>query len=110
MIEVFFIRNNNEKIKVEVPEGHTLMEAAKLADVPEIPADCVGCCACATCHVYIGNAWVEKLGKIDTDTPEIDLLEYEKGYKDGISRLSCQIYLTKEMNGLTVHLRPEEIL
>ena len=109
MIEVFFIRNNNEKIKVEVPEGHTLMEAAKLADIPEIQADCGGCCACATCHVYVGNAWVEKLKNDDT-TPEIDLLEYEKVYKECISRLSCQIYLTKELNGLTVHLRPEELL
>ena len=82
------------------------MEAAKLADIPEIPADCGGCCACATCHVYVGNAWIEKLKNDDT-TPEIDLLEYEKGYKDGISRLSCQILVDDNIDGLIVHL-PEK--
>ena len=108
MVKVNFIRDT-ETISVDMPVGSTIMEAAKELQLREIPADCGGCCACATCHVYVGNAWVEKLKNDDT-TPEIDLLEYEKGYKEGISRLSCQIYLTKELNGLTVHLRPEELL
>jgi len=80
------------------------MEAAKEACLDEIPADCGGCCACGTCHVYVGNAWIDKLGEIDYNNTEQGLLEYEKGYKKGISRLSCQISLTKELDGITLHL------
>ena len=109
MITVNFIRNNNEKIPVEIPEGFSLMEAAKKANLPEIPADCGGNCACATCHIYVGNAWADKL-PIQPNSMEQELIEYEKGYKEGVSRLSCQIYLTKELDGLTVHLRDYELL
>ena len=105
MITVYFIRGE-EKIPVQVDEGMTLMEAARDydANIPEIPADCSGCCACATCHVHIDSKWVDKTGKIDYNTPEIDLLEYEKNFDENKSRLSCQITLTKKHDGLVVHL------
>jgi 2Fe-2S ferredoxin len=70
----------------------------------------MGCCACATCHVYVNNAWIDKLGEIDYNTPEQELLEYENGYKKGISRLGCQIMLTKELDNITFHLRDDELL
>jgi hypothetical protein len=54
--------------------------------------------------------WLDKLGKIDYNTPEIDLLEYKKGYKPGVSRLACQIELNKDHNGLIVMLRNDELL
>ena len=85
------------------------MEAAKEAAIPEIPADCGGCCACATCHVYVGNAWVGKV-PLEENSLEQELLEYEKGYKDGMSRLGCQIMLDKSLDGITLHLRQEELL
>ena len=110
MITVNFIRTNNEKVQVKVPEGFTVMEAAKEANLEEIPATCGGCCACATCHVYVSNAWIDKLGPIDYNTPEEELLEYEKGYKQGISRLGCQIFLTKELDNITLFLRDDELL
>ena len=110
MITVNFIRTNNEKVQVKVPEGWTVMEAAKEANLDEIPATCMGCCACATCHVYVNNAWIDKLGEIDYNTPEQELLEYENGYKKGISRLGCQIMLTKELDNITFHLRDDELL
>ena len=53
MVTVYFIRANNEKVRVEVSEGTTLMQAAKEANIREIPADCGGSCACATCHIYV---------------------------------------------------------
>jgi len=109
VITVNFIRTNNEKVQVKVPVGWTLMEAAKQANLAEIPADCGGCCACATCHIWVGNAWVSKL-PIEQNSMEQELIEYEKGYKEGTSRLSCQIYLTKELDNLTVHLRDNELL
>lgn len=110
MITVNFIRTNNEKVQVKVPAGWTIMEAAKEACLPEIPASCGGCCACATCHIYVNNAWIAKLGTIDYNSNEQELLEYEKGYKKGISRLSCQISLTKEHDGITLHLLDDQLL
>lgn len=109
MITVYFIRTNNEKVCVEVPEGTTLMQAAREAKLREIPADCGGNCACATCHIHLTNAWSHLL-PIKQNGLEQSLLEYEKGYIEGVSRLSCQIKLTKELNNLTVRLRDNELL
>ena len=109
MITVYFIRTNNEKVCVEVPEGTTLMQAAREAKLREIPADCGGNCACATCHIHLTNAWSHLL-PIKQNGLEQSLLEYEKGYIEGVSRLSCQIQLTKELNNVTVRLRDNELL
>jgi len=112
MVTVYFVRNGS-KIRVEVPEGNTLMEAAKFfSSVPieEIPATCGGCCACATCHVFVDDTWLDKVGKIDYNTPELSLLEYQHDFKDGKSRLACQIELKPEHDGLIVHLRNDELL
>ena len=64
MITVNFIRTNNEKVQVKVPPGFTVMEAAKEADLEEIPASCGGCCACATCHIKVDETWIDKIGKV----------------------------------------------
>ena len=109
MVKVNFIRDD-EVISTDMPVGSTLMEAAKNLNLREIPADCGGACACATCHVHIDQRWLAKHGKTSDNTPEIELLEYEKGFKDGESRLACQITLTKEDDGLIVHLRNDELL
>ena len=109
MVTVYFIRQDNEKVRVDVPEGWTLMQAAKQANIKEIPADCGGSCACATCHIYLTNAWTHIL-PIKQNGLEQSLLEYEPGYKEGVSRLSCQIQLTKELDNLTVRLRDNELL
>ena len=110
MITVHFIRDNNEKITVKVPVGHTVMEAAKEADLPEIPADCGGSCACCTCHIHLTDQWVDKLGKIDYNGLETSLIEYEKNYVEGVSRLACQIQLKPEHDGLIVNLLKHELL
>jgi 2Fe-2S ferredoxin len=112
MITVYFVRNGS-KIPVEVDVGASLMEAAKFFSkipIPEIPADCGGCCACGTCHVYIDDKWLDKEGKTRDNGLELDLLEYEEDFKEGRSRLACQIYLTPEHDGLIVHLRNNELL
>jgi 2Fe-2S ferredoxin len=106
MINVYFIRNGS-KIRVEVPEGNTLMQAAKhYSTVPirEIPADCYGCCACGTCHVYIDKIWYDKIEPMSETMAEQTLLDYDKQYKEGESRLSCQVVLKKEHDGMIVHL------
>ncbi len=109
MVRVNFIRDT-ETLSVDVPVGYTMMEAAKQLDLPEIPADCGGCCACATCHIHVvGVQWKDKL-KIEQNSLEQELIEYEPGYKEGESRLACQIYLTNELNNVTVKLRNNELL
>ena len=105
MITVYFVRDGS-KIRVDVPEGTTLMEAAKDSHVPihEIPADCGGSCACCTCHIHLTDQWVDKLGKIDYNSPELELIEYEKEFIEGKSILACQIKLKPEHDGLIVNL------
>ena len=106
MITVYFIRGQ-EKIPVQVDEGMTLMEAARdfaNTSIDEIPADCSGCCACATCHVLVDRNWTHIIGQPNQGSVETDLIEYEKGYDRMQSRLACQISLEKKHDGLVVHL------
>jgi 2Fe-2S ferredoxin len=106
MITVYFVRDGS-KIAVDVPVGTSLMEAAKnysKVSIPEIPADCCGSCACATCHVHVDERFMPVVGSIPTDTAEIELLEYEPEFKPKQSRLACQIFLTEKHNGLIVKL------
>ena len=92
-----------------MPVGRTIMEAAKELGLPEIPADCGGCCACATCHIHVDDVWLEKL-KIKQNSLEQSLLEYEPDYIEGVSRLACQIQLNDDLNNVTVKLRKHELL
>ena len=111
MITVYFVRNGL-KIRVDVPIGMTLMEAAKkfsVIDIREINADCGGVCACGTCHVIIDERWIDKISPVNKDYAELDILEFDKQYKKGLSRLACQIQLTKEHDGLIAHLLDEDI-
>jgi len=111
MIKVYFVRNGL-KIRVDVPIGMTLMEAAKkysVIDIREITADCGGSCACGTCHVIIDERWIDKLLPMNENCAELDILEFDKQYKKGLSRLACQIQLTKEHDGLIAHLLDEDI-
>ncbi|NDD16865.1 MAG: 2Fe-2S ferredoxin [Chitinophagia bacterium] len=111
MITVYFVRNGM-KIRVDVPIGMTLMEAAKkysVIDIREITADCGGACACGTCHVIIDERCIDKIAPMNENYAELDLLEFDKQYKKGLSRLACQIYLTKEHDGLIAHLLDEDI-
>jgi len=104
MITINFKRGQ-ETIPVQVDEGVTIMEAARdYGNIPEVPGDCGGCCACATCHIKVDETWIDKIGKIDESTSEGALIEYEKGYDPNLSRLGCQIQLNKEHDGLIVHL------
>ena len=108
MVKVNFVRDE-ETLSVDMPVGYTLMEAAKELDLPEIPADCGGCQACGTCHIHVDDVWCDKL-KIKENSLEQDLLEYEKNYVEGKSRLACQIQLDDSLNDVTVKLIKNELL
>ena len=96
-------RNGNPH-EIEGQEGLKLMEA--LCDLDYgVEAICGGMCSCATCHVYVDEAWVEKLPAREDD--EDDLLDSLEERKTN-SRLSCQVELTADLDGLAVEIAPEE--
>ena len=99
MPKVIFIDHEGNSKEVEAKNGTTVMEAAVQNMVPGIDADCGGACACATCHVYVDEAWTAKL-KPREDMEE-SMLDFAEDVKDN-SRLSCQIQLTDELDGITV--------
>ena len=101
MVKITFIQPDNSEQVVECEPDMTLMEAAKLNSVPGIDAECGGACACATCHVYVDEDWREKTG-----TPsqmEEDMLDFAFDVRDS-SRLSCQIKLKPELDGIVVRV------
>ena len=97
--KVTYISNNNTKNVVEVPIGLSVMEGALQNNVEGIDADCGGSMACATCHVYVSENWLNKLEKIHD--AEKDMLDMAYDPKKN-SRLSCQIIVTDDLDGLEV--------
>ena len=83
--------------------GSTIMEVVRDAGL-DIEAACGGCCACATCHVYIGEEWLKKLNPRDDD--EESMLDQAFYVKDN-SRLGCQLEYTDELDGMELTLAPE---
>jgi 2Fe-2S ferredoxin len=101
MTKITFIQPEGESQTVEAENGLTVMEAAKLNDIAGIEAECGGACACATCHVYIDEAWREKTGK--PSEMEEDMLDFAFDVREE-SRLSCQIKITDALDGLVVRV------
>lgn len=97
MPKVSFVESDGRVWEAEAEVGRSVMEAARLANVPGIPADCGGACSCATCHVYISPEWQERVGT--PNVLEADMLEAVDHPTDR-SRLSCQITLTADLDGL----------
>ena len=101
MVKITFIQPDNSEQVVECEPEMTLMEAAKLNSVPGIEAECGGACACATCHVYVDEAWRDKTGV--PSQMEEDMLDFAFDVRE-TSRLSCQIKLKPELDGLVVRV------
>ncbi|MBB3947857.1 2Fe-2S ferredoxin [Rhizobium skierniewicense] len=85
----------------DVSNGSTVMENAVRNSVPGIDAECGGACACATCHVYVDDAWSERVGP--PEPMEEDMLDFAFDVRP-TSRLSCQIKMTDALDGLVVHV------
>ena len=103
MPKITFIEHNGTAHTVEIAEGKTVMEAAVNNNVPGIDADCGGECACATCHVYVDAAWLPKTGLPKPGSQEASMLSFAAVTQDD-SRLSCQIKVTPELDGLVVRM------
>lgn len=99
MPKVIFVDHEGNRREIDAKQGTTVMEAAVQNLIPGIDADCGGACACATCHVYVDEAWFGKLKA--RDDMEESMLDFAEDVRD-TSRLSCQIQMTDELDGITV--------
>jgi 2Fe-2S ferredoxin len=100
MPKITYIEHDGKKRTVDAPVGSTVMENAIKNGVPGIVAECGGACSCATCHVHVDEAWKEKVGP--PSPMEEDMLDFAFDVRP-TSRLSCQIKVTDELDGLVVH-------
>jgi ferredoxin, 2Fe-2S len=101
MAKVTYIEHDGSEHVVDVKSGFSVMQGAVKNNVPGINADCGGACACATCHVYVDEAWREKTGT--TSPMEASMLDFAENVEPN-SRLSCQIKVTDDLDGLVVRL------
>jgi ferredoxin, 2Fe-2S len=101
MPKITYIDSTGSSRTVEGETGATVMEAAIKNNVPGIEAECGGACACATCHVYIEEAWRAAVG--EPSPMEEDMLDFGYDVRPN-SRLSCQIKITEELDGLIVRV------
>jgi ferredoxin, 2Fe-2S len=106
MPTITFIDQDGNERQFEADVGSTVMETAVNNDVPGILATCGGSCSCATCHVYVDDTWVDKLPPPELD--ESDMLDTAHDLQEN-SRLSCQIKVTEELDGLIVTTPPRQI-
>ena len=101
MAKITYVTHNNEIQTVEVQNGLTVMEGAVQNDITGIDADCGGGMACATCHVYVKEDWLDKLPK--KEDGEEDMLDMAFEPKQN-SRLSCQLVVSDDLDGLVVNI------
>ncbi len=99
MPKITFTDSSGNARTVDAEIGSTVMETAIRNNIPGIEAECGGACACATCHVYVDEAWREKVG--GPSPMEEDMLDFGYDVRPN-SRLSCQIKVTDELDGLVV--------
>jgi ferredoxin, 2Fe-2S len=101
MTKLTIVAFDGTRFDLNADDGSTVMENAVRNSVPGIEAECGGACACATCHVYVDESWVEAVG--GPEAMEEDMLDFAFDVRPN-SRLSCQIKVTKALDGLVVHV------
>ena len=99
MPKIIYKDNKGNSKTVEVEKGLSVMEGAIQNDITGIDADCGGSMACATCHVYVEEKWLDKIPK--SEEAEVDMIDMAFEPKKN-SRLSCQIIINDELDGLTI--------
>jgi len=105
MPKLTVITRESEETVIDFESGISVMEAIRNAGIDELLALCGGCCSCATCHVYVDDPRDNKLTPMTED--ESDLLDCSDHRQSG-SRLSCQLTLTDDLDGLRVTVAPED--
>ncbi len=107
MAKITYIEHSGTEHVIEVKPGMTVMEGARDNGVPGIDADCGGACACSTCHVYLDDAWVDRVPP--KEPMEEDMLDFAYQPDPVKSRLTCQIKVTPALDGLVVHIPEKQI-
>ena len=102
MIPIHFILKDGTTRAVDGRTGDSVMETAMRQNIRGIDAECGGACACATCHVYVADDWIERL--VPPDELELEMLDSVAAEREPGSRLSCQIPLTAALAGLVVRV------
>lgn len=101
MAKIVFVKHGGERVEVEADTGHSIMEAALNNDIDEVLAECGGSMSCATCHVHIAPEWADKLEpRTEMEAELIDCAIDPDEY----SRLSCQLEISDELDGIVVNL------
>ena len=101
MAKVTYIQHDATETHIDVKTGLTVMEGSVKNHIPGIDADCGGACACATCHVYVKEEWLDKTGT--KSAMEESMLDFAEGVEPN-SRLACQIKMSDALDGLVVNL------
>ena len=104
MAKIKYIEHKGKSHTIDVANGLSVMEGAIQNNIPGIDADCGGSMACATCHVYVKEEWFDKLPKKEDGEEDMIDMAYEP---NKFSRLSCQLTVSNELEGLVVKL-PEK--
>ena len=99
MAKITYQNNDGSSKTIEVENGLSVMEGAIQQDIPGIDADCGGSMACATCHVYVEEKWLNKLPQ--AEDAEVDMIDMAYEPKKN-SRLSCQLIVSDELDGMVV--------
>ena len=105
MPKVIYIAPDQTRHDVEVESGYSIMEGAINNNIEGIVAECGGACACATCHSYVDPAWVDKIPSMDD--MEDSMLDAAFDRKAN-SRLTCQIEMSDELDGIVIHVADNE--
>ena len=105
MAKLVIVNTDGAESEVEVTNGLSVMEAIRDSGFDELLALCGGCCSCATCHIHVDPEFADKLPTMSED--ENDLLD-SSDHRGPNSRLSCQLQMTAELDGLRVIIAPED--
>lgn len=107
MTKITYVEFDGKRHEIDVADGLTVMEGGRDNGVPGILADCGGACACSTCHCYVDESWVDKLDPVEP--MEQDMLDFAWEPDPRRSRLTCQIRVKPELDGMIVYVPEKQI-
>jgi 2Fe-2S ferredoxin len=105
MTKLFVVDRSGHESALEARSALSVMENIRDGGISDMVAMCGGCCSCATCHVYVEERWLHRVGS--AGAAEAELLD-SSGHRQMSSRLSCQIVMSEDLDGLRVTIAPEE--
>jgi 2Fe-2S ferredoxin len=110
VVTITYIDPAGSRHDVNAPVGATVMDTAVKNGVPGIVAECGGFLSCASCHVHVDDSWIERVGRAEDAEDEIEseILDGAMAERQTGSRLSCQVVVTEELDGLLVRVAPEQ--